>query len=111
MLFDHCNQFGFEGVVSKRQLALFERAKPQLGQDEVPGMEAHQRGAAQAVRETPRKPELTEAQKTLAKKREELARVIERLRSHALSQGMARELRKHVAILEREIAELDHCSQ
>jgi uncharacterized coiled-coil protein SlyX len=54
-----------------------------------------------------RKPELTEAQKTLAKKREELARVLERLRSPQLSHGMARELRKHVAILEREIAELE----
>ena len=57
--------------------------------------------------EGPRKPELTEAQNTLAKKREELVRVLERLRSPGLRQGMARELRKHVAILEREIAELE----
>jgi hypothetical protein len=55
----------------------------------------------------PRKPELTEAQKTLAKKREELARVLEQLRTPSLRQGIARELRKHVAILEREIAELE----
>ena len=54
-----------------------------------------------------RKPELTEAQKTLAKKRQELARVIERLRSLPLSHGIARELRKEQAILEREIAELE----
>jgi hypothetical protein len=47
--------------------------------------------------EAPRKPELTEAQKTLAKKREELARVLERLQSPGLRQGIARELRKHVA--------------
>jgi hypothetical protein len=57
--------------------------------------------------EAPSKPALTEAQKTLAKKRQELARVIERLRSPPLSQGMARELRKQQAILEREIAELE----
>ena len=38
--------------------------------------------------------ELTEAEKTLAKKRQELARVIERLRSPPLSHGIARELRK-----------------
>jgi hypothetical protein len=56
--------------------------------------------------EGPRKPELTEARKTLAKKREGLARVLERLRSPQLIPGMARELRKHVAILAREIAEL-----
>ena len=55
----------------------------------------------------PRKPELTEAQKTLAKKRAELARVIERLQSPPLSHGIARELRKQQAILEREIAELE----
>jgi hypothetical protein len=41
------------------------------------------------------------------RKREELARVLERLRSPGLRQGIARELRKHVAILEREIAELE----
>ena len=58
-----------------------------------------------------RKPELTEAQMTLAKKREELARVLERLRAPGLSAGIARELRKNVATLEREIAELDHFSQ
>jgi hypothetical protein len=50
---------------------------------------------------------MTEAQKTLAKKREELARVLERLRSPGLRPGIASELRKHVAILEREIAELE----
>ena len=27
-------------------VTLFQRAEPQLGQDKVPGMEAHQRGAA-----------------------------------------------------------------
>jgi hypothetical protein len=43
------------------------------------------------------KPELTEAQKTITKKREELARALERLRSPGLRQGIARELRKHVA--------------
>ena len=57
--------------------------------------------------EGPRKPELTEAQKTLARKRQQLARVIERLRSPPLSHGIARELRKQQAILEREIAELE----
>ena len=41
--------------------------------------------------EGPRKPELTEAQKTLVKKRQELARVIERLRSLPLSHGIARD--------------------
>ena len=69
--------------------------------------EDHRRSAA--IFEEPRKPagpELTEAQRALAKKREERARVIERLRSPRLSQGIARELRGHAATLEREIADL-----
>jgi hypothetical protein len=41
------------------------------------------------------------------RKREELARVRERLREADLSQGTARELRKHQAFLEQEIAELE----
>ena len=45
-------------------------------------------------------------QKDAPKKQEELARVLERLRSLGLRPGIARELRKHVAILDREIAEL-----
>lgn len=54
-----------------------------------------------------KKPELTEEQKTLIKKRQELARVQERLQSPGLTTGMARELRKHIEILEREIDELE----
>jgi hypothetical protein len=55
----------------------------------------------------PRKPEMTEAQKTLAKRRQKLARVLDHLRSPGLTPGIARELRKQQAILEREIAELE----
>jgi hypothetical protein len=43
----------------------------------------------------------------LARKRRELGRVIERLRSPGLSPGMARELSKNIASLERDIAELE----
>jgi len=68
----------------------------------VPRLEAHQFKLFEGLR----KPELTEAQKTLATKRAELARVMEWLRSPPLSHGIARELRKQKAILEREIAEL-----
>ena len=54
-----------------------------------------------------KKPELTEEQKTLIKKRQELSRVQERLQSPGLTTGMTRELRKHIEILEREIGELE----
>jgi hypothetical protein len=50
---------------------------------------------------------MAEEQKTLKEKRDELARVQVRLRSPDLRPGIARELRKHVAILKREIAELE----
>jgi hypothetical protein len=80
-----------------------------LGQNEVPGLEAHQCRALHRLFEGPPcKAELTEAQKTLAKRRQELARVIERLRSPPLSHGIARELRKQQSILEGEIAELEN---
>jgi hypothetical protein len=42
--------------------------------------------------ESPRKPEVTEAQSTLARKRQQLAKVLERLGSPGLSQDLAREL-------------------
>ena len=51
LLFDHCNKFGFEGVVSPSAgLGLLGRAEPQLGQVEVPRLEAHQLGAVSPVR-------------------------------------------------------------
>jgi hypothetical protein len=46
-------------------------------------------------------------ERTLDKKGAELARVRERLQVPDLRPGIARELRKHIAILEREIAELE----
>ena len=47
------------------------------------------------------------ARRTLDRKRQELARVLERLQSPPLGHGIARELRKQQAILEGEIAELE----
>lgn len=57
--------------------------------------------------ETPKKPEPTERERALEKKREELARVRDRFEGSNLTAGMARDLRKNVVILEREIAELE----
>jgi hypothetical protein len=58
--------------------------------------------------EAPKKPEPTERERALKKKREELARVQERLQAPDLRPGIARELRmrKHIVTLEREIVEL-----
>jgi bifunctional non-homologous end joining protein LigD len=107
LLFDHCRKFGFEGVVSKR-LASRYAGGPNRNwvKTKCPGWK---RINSERYRlfEGPRKPELSEAQKTLTKKRQELARVLEWLESPGLIPGIARELRKHVAILEQEIAELE----
>jgi bifunctional non-homologous end joining protein LigD len=107
VLFEHCSKFGFEGVVSKRLASRYSSGPSRNWvKTKCPGW---RRINAERWRifEGPRKPELTEAQKTLAKKRQELARVLEWLGSPGLMPGIARELRKHVAILEREIAELE----
>ncbi len=107
LLFDHCNKFVFKGVVSKRLASRYSSGPSRNWvKTKCPGWKR-----INAVRyrlfDPPRKPELTEAQKTLAKKRVELARVLERLRSPPLSHGIARELRKQQATLEREIADLE----
>ena len=92
ILFDYCNKFGFEGVVSKRRSSRYASGpsrnwvKTKCPDWKRINAERHK------LFEGPRKPELTEAEKTLAKKREELARVLDRLRAPRLSQGMAREL-------------------
>ena len=49
--------------------------------------------------EGPRKLPLTEAEKTLTKKRQEHARVLEELRAPGLSAGIGRELRREIAEL------------
>ena len=56
-------------------------------------------------REAVERPALTEGQRAVVKKREELARVLEHLQDPA-PPGIVRELRKYVAMLEKEIAEL-----
>jgi hypothetical protein len=61
--------------------------------------------SAGAFSRGPRKPEPTERQRALVRKRQELARALERLRSPGLTSSLARELRKNVANLEREITE------
>jgi len=107
VLFDHCSQFGFEGVVSKRLASRYSSGPSRSWvKTKCPGWKRINAGRHKMF-EGPRKPELTEAQKTLAKKREELARVLAQLRAPELCHGIARVLREQQSILEREIAELE----
>ena len=43
LLFDHCNKFGFEGVVSKRLASRYSSGPSRnwVKTDKVPGLEAH----------------------------------------------------------------------
>ena len=98
----------FEGIVSKRRSSRYSSGPSRnLVKTKCPDWK---RINAERWRmfESPSKPALTEAQKTLAKKRQELARVRERLQSPQLSDGIARELGKQQVTLERDIAELEN---
>jgi hypothetical protein len=84
-----------------------------LHQDGVDCVTCHSRSASRisigsaAIKVAPAHPVRDLALLQRAKKREQLARVLERLRSPQLSPGIARELIKQQATLEREIAELE----
>jgi len=87
------------------QLEVLERHIPRLAKNETDGWrEANQ--FRHKLFEGPRKPEPDPRVRELKKKREELARVVARLQDPDVSPGIVKELRKHVVILEREIAEL-----
>jgi hypothetical protein len=87
VLFEHCSKFGFEGVVSKRLASRYSSGPSRNWvKTKCPGWK---RINAERWRI----------------KRQELARVTDSLQSPPLSHGIARELRKQQATLEREIAE------
>jgi hypothetical protein len=104
LLLEHCSKFGFEGVVSKRQASRYSSGPSRNWvKTKCPDWK---RIIAERWRIF-NNPERTERQRALVRKREELARVLEQLRTPGLRQGIARELRNHLAILDREIADLE----
>ena len=106
MLFEHCSKLGFEGVVSKRLASRYIGGPSRNWvKTKCPGWK---RINSERYRlfEGPKKPAITEEERASARKRAELARVLERLQDPDLRPGIARELRRHVTLLEREIAEL-----
>jgi bifunctional non-homologous end joining protein LigD len=75
VLFEHCSKFGFEGVVSNRLASRYSSGPSRNWvKTKCSGWKRINAGRHKMF-EGSRKPELTEAQKTLAKKREELSRV------------------------------------
>ena len=68
VLFEHCSKFGFEGVVSKRLISRYSSG-PSRHWQKVKCPDWKRINAERwRIFEGPTKPELTEAQKTLAKK-------------------------------------------
>src|SRR5262245_31047252 len=110
-LLEWCEHYQFEGIVSKR---LSSRYSSGACRDWQKTKCNGGRGANQfrhKMFEGRKKPsELTERDRALVRKREELARVQERMLDPDLSQGPARELTKQRALLEREIAALEQLS-
>ena len=108
VLLDYCNRFGFEGIVSKRLASSYSSGSSRNWLKTK--CEAWARDNTERFRMFEggkKKPGLTEEQKVLVRKRQELARVLERLKDPDVRPGIARELRKHVELLEAEIADLE----
>ena len=108
-LFEHACSYGFEGIVSKR-LASRYTSGPTRNWAKVknPAWNRTHVEVRRRIFEKPAKPPaMTEAERTLARRREELARVQNRLQAGDLRPGIAQELRKQPALIEREIAELE----
>jgi len=106
-LLEWCEHYQLEGIVSKR---LTSRYLSGPCRDWRKTKTDGWREASQfrhKLFEGPRKQERDPRARDLKKKREELARVRERLADPDLPLGIARELREHVAVLRQEIAELE----
>ena len=107
VLSEHCTQFAFEGIVSKRRSSRYSSG-PSRNWVKTKCPDWKRINAERwRIFESPSNPALTEAQKTIARKRQQLAKVVERLGMPQLTHGIARELRKQQSILEGEIAELE----
>ena len=88
VLFEHCSKFGFERVVSKRLASRYSSGPSRNWvKTKCPGWKGINAGRHKMF-EGSRKPELTEAQKTLAKKREELSWVRASLARPGLRPGL-----------------------
>lgn len=105
-LLEWCSSYGLEGIVSKRRTSGYASGpwrhwvKTKCAHWKRENAERHR------LFEQPSKPKISERDRALAKKRQELVRVLERLEAPDVRPGIAEELRRHQALLEAEIAEL-----
>jgi ATP dependent DNA ligase domain len=107
MLHTHCNYFGFEGVISKRTASRYVSGPSRSWlKVKCPDWKAENE-YRHLLFEGPKKRVLSERQRELTKTRQELRCVLERMQRPALSKGMALELEKYQALLQREIAKVE----
>ena len=108
-LLEWCEHYQLEGIVSKRLSSRYSSGTCRDWQKtKCDGWrEANQFRHKMFERRKKPSNEFTERDRALVRKREELALVCRRLRDADLSQAVTRELRKHQALLEQQIAELE----
>ena len=108
LLFDHCNKFGFEGVVSKR-LASHYSSGPSRNwvKTKCPGWKRANINRHKLFDGSKKPPVPSEWEKTLQRKRAELARVRTSLARPGLSAGLFAALKAQERALLQEIAELE----
>ncbi len=83
VLFEHCSKFGFEGVVSKRLASRYSSGPSRNWvKAKCPGWKRINAERWRIFNQ----PEQTERQRALVRKREELARVLEQLKTPGLRQ-------------------------
>jgi ATP-dependent DNA ligase len=108
VLLDYCNRFEFEGVVSKRLTSHYSSGPSRHWLKTK--CEAWARDNTERYRlfeGNKKKPELTEDQKVLVRKRQELARVRARLAASGLRAGLYDALKAQEQVLLQEIEELE----
>lgn len=107
-LLEWCEHYQLEGIVSKRLTSRYSSGTCRDWQKtKTEGWRKSNEFRHKLFEGCKKLTELTERDRALVRKREELARICERLRDADLGQAVARELRRHQAVLEREIAELE----
>jgi len=106
-LLEWCEHYQLEGIVSKRLTSRYSSGTCRDWQKTKCNGWREANQFRHKLFEGPRKQEPDPRVRELKKKREELARVVARLQDPDVSPGIVKELRKHVAILEAEIAELE----
>jgi len=108
VLLEHCNKFGFEGVVSKRLSSRYMSGPSRLWtKSKCPDWKRDDANRYKLFEKPPRPPATTERERTLQRRKAELARVQERLADPELRQGLKAAHKAQERLLLQEIAELE----